>query len=346
MSARAALTPQMLQYDDFDDRSQTRWLPYLMYFHRADYRSDVITTDRLGFRPSQGPQGPDGAGHAGQASAGARLPDGSVRLLVGSSSAFGIGVTADDQTMATLLWSRYAPSKPWLNFAGRSFNSTQEAMLFLLFRHLLPPIDEIVFFSGLNDLALSRLPAEQRGEHGAFFNCGEYFNAMETLRAAHRKPQGRLGRRLRAGGGTASPTEPEVRPLPERVSGAVELTARNLDSWRLLAPDARISYVLQPLATWIRDDPAPEERQLFGELDEISNFWQLYGDIATRETGRTYAAQLREACEKRDIRFVDISPALAETVSPTDWMFVDRAHFTDLGSDIVTRVLAEQLELS
>lgn len=336
-SPRVSLTPQMLQYDDFDDRSKTRWLPYLMYFHRTDYRSEVINTDRLGFRFTPGP--------GARVSVGSALPRGPVRLLVGSSSPFGIGVTSDDQTIPALLWSRYAPSLPWVNFCGRSFNSTQETMLYAFFRHLLPPVDEIVFFSGLNDLALSRLPAEQRGEQGAFFNCGEYFDAMEQIRAKHRKPERRFGRRPREAAAADPQVEP-VRPLAERIAGAVESTARNLDLWRLLAPDARLSYVLQPLATWIRDEPAPQERLLFGELDEISNFWELYGDIATREAGRAYAEQMRVACEKRGIPFVDISPLLADVVATRDWLFVDRAHFTDVGSDIVARVLAESLRLS
>ena len=43
----------------------------------------------------------------------------------------------------------------WINFGGRSFNSTQELILFTLHRHLLPPIKEIVLFSGFNDLGLA-----------------------------------------------------------------------------------------------------------------------------------------------------------------------------------------------
>ncbi|MFH9613268.1 hypothetical protein ACH4MM_05840 [Streptomyces pratensis] len=54
---RYELTPQMKQYDDFDNRGHTRYLPYLMYFNHADYRSDVLNTDRFGFRFTHGPGG-------------------------------------------------------------------------------------------------------------------------------------------------------------------------------------------------------------------------------------------------------------------------------------------------
>jgi hypothetical protein len=326
----------MLQYDDFDDRGQTRWLPYLMYFHRKDYRSVVINTDDRGFRYSHG---------AGQRSSVSEpAPASPVRLFVGSSTAFGIGATSDEATIASRLWSTYAPSSPWVNFCGRSFNSAQEALLLQLYRHLLPPIAEVVFFTGLNDLALSRLPEEQRGDHGAFFNCGEYFEQMEALRVRHRKAATGIGRRVlrRPEPVVAAPPVP---PLSDRIASAVDLTARHLESWRLLLPDTPISFVMQPLATWIRAEPAPEEALIFGELDEVSNFWQLYGDIATLESGRAYAAATRAACEKADVRFLDISPVIAEAADARDWLFVDRAHFTDLGNDLVARLLAEQLGL-
>jgi hypothetical protein len=331
----------MLGYDVFDDRGETRWLPYLMYFHRAGFRSDVINTDTYGFRYSHGPDGL-------RASVGSDVPHGPVRLLAGSSTPFGIGATGDAATLASRLWSAPGtPGVPWLNFSGRSFNSAQELLLFTLYRHLLPArIDHIVVFSGLNDLALARLPRAQRGDHGGFFNCGEYFDAMEKLREPHRKQRTGLG--LRGKRRTEeSPAEP-VPPLAERIDFAVELTSRHLQAWRLLAAEtgARITYVLQPLATWIRQDHAPQEKLVFAELDARSNFWGLYGDIATVEAARTYADRLGQACAKQGIGFFDINPRLAEVVTAADWLFVDRAHFTDHGNDVVAGVLTEALDLA
>ncbi|MGH3750840.1 MAG: SGNH/GDSL hydrolase family protein, partial [Micromonosporaceae bacterium] len=307
------------------------------YFHRTNYRSDVINTDRLGFRISHGASEP--------ASAGGNMPKGPVRLFVGSSTAMGIGAESDAATLPSRLWSKYAPSRPWLNFAGRSYSSVQELMLFMLHRHLLPEIDEIVLFSGLNNLATARLPKSQRGEHGAFFNCGDFFDQMDALKLRVRKAKLGLTRRAKS---TPPPADEPVRPLDVRMSDAVELTVRHLDSWQIFAQaaGARVSFVLQPLATWVREEPAAQEKLLFGELDKISNFWQLFGDIATKESGRRYADELRQACEKQGVPFLDINPVLADAVTEQNWLFVDRAHFTDEGHDIVARLLAEQLNLS
>jgi hypothetical protein len=104
--------------------------------------------------------------------------------------------------------------------------------------------------------------------------------------------------------------------------------------------------VLQPLAGWVRHDPAPQEKLLFEELDRISNFRLVYGDIAAMEAGRSYAGALRGRCSKLGVRFVDMSPVIADAVRPADWLFVDRIHFTDTGHDIVSGLLAHSLGLS
>lgn len=339
-SYRAELTPQMLRYaEKFDDRGEIRWLPYLMYFHPAGYSSEVVNTDRLGFRVSHG----DG----GQASVGGRLPEGPVRLLAGSSTAFGIGATKDEATIASRLWSRYAPRTPWLNFAGRSHNSTQELLLFLLYRHLLSQVEEVVIFSGFNNLGLSRLPLSQQGDHGAFFNCSEYFECMDQLRASHRKLSdfGRFGRQRSL---AVDSVDSAVPGLTEQIANAAELTIRHLESWKLLTSAAgiKLSFVLQPLATWIRERPAHQEKLLFDELDAISNFQGVYGDISSIDAGRRYSDALGKGCETLGVPFYDLNSVLAETVSADEWLFVDRIHFTDHGYDLVSRLLATHLNLA
>ncbi|MEV7007431.1 hypothetical protein [Streptosporangium sp. NPDC051022] len=339
---RDELTPQMRDYDRFDDPGQRNYQPYVMYFHQTNFTSPVINTDRSGFRLSRGPDGES-------ASASSTVPKGPVRVLSGGSTALGVGATSDAHTLTSLLWSRYAPSHPWLNFAGRCYNSTQEALIFTLYRHQLPEIDEVVIFSGLNDLTVGRLPEWQQGDHGAFFFCGEYFEQMDELRERNRKSSKIFGRRAERA--RTIVTHDDVRrDIPKVIENAAELTLRQLDVWRRMAgPQTRISYVLQPMALWMRDVNAPEEQRLFDEIDRISKLgtWkELYGDISTKEAARAYADALRVGCEKQGARFFDLNPVVAETAKADDWLFVDRAHYTDRGHDLVARVLAEQLGLS
>lgn len=335
-SQRALLTPQMTHYTEklYEDGT-FRWLPYLMYFHPADYRSKVVNTDSLGFRISHGPDS--------TASPGGRLPSEPVNLLVGSSSVFGVGTTRDDATLPSRLWSRHAPNRPWLNFGGRSHNSTQELLLFLLYRHLLPPVEEIVICSGFNNLSLARLPDQVQGDHGAFFLCNEYFAKIAELRKPPKKSGGPF-RRERSPQPADAGT---VMDPTQQIARAADLTLRHVDSWQLLARalGARLSYVLQPMAPWVREEPAPEEAKLFDELDELFSFTEMFGDVMSQQVGRAYAAALEAGCQKQDVRFLDLNVALAGTAEPGEWIFVDRCHFTDSGHDKIARLLAEQLDL-
>ncbi|WP_342964927.1 hypothetical protein [Paraburkholderia sp. JHI2823] len=83
------LTPQMANCErKFTDAGEVRWLPYMMYFHPANYRSTVVNTDCSGFRYS------DRGGIRYSVSDRAGMHSG--RLLAGSSTVFGIGASAED----------------------------------------------------------------------------------------------------------------------------------------------------------------------------------------------------------------------------------------------------------
>jgi hypothetical protein len=340
------LTPQMADYNEFSYRGDMNFLPYLMYFNRPNFQSAAINTDQVGFRISHGP--------TTRASAGGDRLDGPVRLLVGGSVPLGYGATNDGATLASRLWTKHAPSRPWLTFAGQYYNSTQELMLFVLYRHLLPPVDEIVIFGGFNTLAMCRLSGLELGGQSPFFYCVEYLEKMRELRERHAK-QDREQRWRSGPKPRAVPTRPSTTdrrpPLATVIKSAVDLTLRHLDSWLPMAAatGARLTYVMQPLATWLREEPAAQEKLLFDELDRTSTYgtWEEnYGDVSSMAAGAAYVAAMAAGCECKGIRFVDMISRLAAAVSPSDWLYVDRAHFTDDGNDIVAALLADSLELS
>jgi len=341
------LTPQSMDYLRFLDRGEMVYVPYLMYFNQPNFRSNVINTDRYGFRFAHGANGRASV-------AGGDRQDGPVRLLVGGSGALGYGATSDADTVASRLWSKHAPARPWLNFGAPYFNSTQELMLFVLYRHLLPPLDEIVIFSGFNDLVMAQLTNLPLHGLGPFFFCNEYFEKMQELRQRYAKPVkgprwGRTAAKFSAA--TEEPAKPAQPTAASMIEAAVDLTVRHLDSWLVLATatGARVSFVLQPLASWVRAEPAPQEKLLFEEFDEVSEYgsWEeRYGEVGSIATGAAYAAVLGTACAQRGIPFVDTVSGLAAATGPSDWLFVDRGHCTDEGYDLVAQLLAESLELT
>jgi hypothetical protein len=333
MSARKQLTPHTFEYDEktLNDGREVNWTPFLMFFHPAGHRSPVVNTDCAGFRYShRGDLAYSVAEHTGVDSA---------RLLVGSSTVFGIGASSDRWTLASRLSAHDARPAPWLNFGALAFNSAQELLLYTLHRHQLPRIDEIVLFTGFNNLVLARLPKDERHAHGAFFNCNRYFDMVQNAEA------GTGGLRVLLGGLTQKPA-PEVKPSrAEQLTIASELTLRHLDGWRLLAGamGARLTFVLQPVALWVRERGCKEEEMLFAEFNQLGNFLDIYGDILTRHACLEYAERLQQGADRMGVNFINFSPLLAEVAKPDEWLFVDRIHFTDHGHDVVARLLLDLL---
>lgn len=333
MSSRKRLTPHTLEYDEktINEGREVNWTPFLMYFHPQNHRSPVVNTDAAGFRYSHRVDRTYSvAEHAGIDS---------VRLLAGSSTVFGIGATTDRWTLPSRLTVHDSRPAPWLNFGTLQFNSAQELLLMTLYRHLLPKVEEIVLFTGFSNLVLARLPKDERHVHGAFFNCNRYFDMVRAAEAENGGLRALLG-------GLTQKAAPEIKPsLEEQLSIASELTLRHLDGWRALANHlgARLTFVLQPVALWVRQRGCKEEEELFAEFNQQGNFLDLYGDILTRSTGLEYAARLKHGADRLDVNFINFSPFLAEVAQPDEWLFVDRVHFTDHGHDVVARLLLNLL---
>lgn len=332
MSIRSELTPQMLGYEQkFTDNGEMRWLPYLMYFHPENHASSVVNTDSVGFRYSE------------YASKRYAVADNdstdSVRLLAGSSTVFGIGASADRHTLSSRLSENDPRPQRWLNFGGRSFNSTQELMLMVLYQHLLPKVDEIVLFSGFNNLGLARLPDDRRLDHGAFFNCNQFFDAFSS--DAKGESTSLIKRIL--GSNDSSKAEQKIPSMEQQIRYASDLTLRHLKVWQSIAKsfDAKLTYILQPLAGWVRTVGCKEEEALFEELDRLGRFKDVYGDILQLDVCHEYASQLAQGAEKLDVNFINISPILSESTTPDQWLFVDRIHFTDDGHDFVAKKILE-----
>lgn len=331
MSARARLTPQMAAYDaHFTDSGAIRWLPYVIYFQPSDYRSPVVNTDTSGFRFSAGADGrPLSVAEHGE------VPG--VRLLAGSSTVFGIGASSDAATLPSRMTAHDTRPEPWLNFGGRSYNSAQELVLMALHQHQLPRVEEIVLLSGFNNLGLSRMPAASRGEHGAFFNCNKYF---EALAPASDPRSLRDWMRLRAAAAPLDDARPE---LGEQLDVAAGLTLRHFAAWKALADGlgARLTFVLQPLAGWVRPTGSVQEEALFAELDAAGSFTEVYGEILQPAVCHDYGDRLAAGADALGVGFVSLSPVMSERLAPDRWTFVDRIHFTDQGHDDVAQILLE-----
>lgn len=316
---RYQLVPQM---KDYDRLAEKKWLPYLMFFQPPGLKTASFTTDEQGFRGTldQGKPVAYSRFHA------AEQPRG---VLLGASTAFGVGAGSDGATLASRL--NGGGGRLWFNYSGRAFNSTQELMIFLL--HLPERVDNVLLFSGVNHLVLSHLSRETSPVYNSFF-----FQSMFERGMSGESQEGRGGLwRLLKGEFRRSSEEEQEQSAPrqsesERYENGLACMRRDMRLWALLreAMGFKLHFVFQPVLPWIEKPLAPEEKELFGLTDKLfpeesaNGFMEFLVSRAKRFTDDAKAI-----CRAQEVPFLDLNAGSAFT--RPDWLFVDRVHLTDAG---------------
>ena len=180
-----------------------RRAPHTLHVHESGYRSSTINTDALGLRYSHCAGKRFSVAERGAASR--------INLLVGGSTALGIGASCDEHTVASHL--SMLTGEVWLSLAGCGLNASQELLLFLTHQHRLGEVGHVVLLSGLNTLAHEALgevlagpyDPQQAKAHQAYLNS--FNEGMPPAGPARRDSLWqRLARHWHPGATNLSPT--------------------------------------------------------------------------------------------------------------------------------------------
>jgi hypothetical protein len=342
---RNFLTPQMNSYDNLTNN----WRAFLMYFHTSKFSSINVNTDLYGFRY--------GIKDGVQYSPEKMNNEGEVSLLIGGSTVFGVGASTDENTITSILSkpkSQNIKGETWLNFGGRAFGSNQELILFNQFSYKLPKIKNVIIFSGLNDLYLSLF--RDKGEHfGSFYFQKKFESAMNdsvlTWKGRifkflfHKILKDRVdytSLRLNTIVKTvknALITNVAVEEIKFDSDYAADQIKKNLFTWKHLSKslDFNLIYILQPVPHWFNKKLSKEEILLFSDLDKSRDNnkllplldFTLYDELKNR---------LQIICKDLSVPFYDSNSHFKKD-NLNVWMFVDRAHLTDLGNAEVANMI-------
>ena len=180
---------------------------------------------------------------------------------------------------------------------------------FAYYRDLLPSVDNIVIFSGVNDLYLYFASKYYNEQMGAFFNSTNWVNKMNTdfrLRSVMTRPL--INKILNVIYGahdfklisnrdafnllfrktsmeqirtTLSQFNP-IREHNEKPTEALNVLRRNISNWKIMADahNAKITYVLQPFNNWLPNRSLTEnEKSVFDILDNVGGEnWRIISE--------------------------------------------------------------------
>ncbi len=351
-SPRDLLTPQMHEYD----RVGVSFHPYIMFFQEKSYKSDVVNTDSNGFRFTN-------FNEKKFASDSLACVD-EVSLVIGGSTAFGVGATSDRQTISSILSQK--TNILHLNLGGRAFNSTQELILFKWLISQKPKIKDVTIVSGANDLYLSTIKTNS-------FMPGQFFGMQyeASMTKGMLSPKRKLLKLLLSKwapndinwtnmdiktiitsslksmiDSSTNRTLPRPNSYSERIFSVKSATSY-LDSslcfWSALSTflDFRLTYVLQPFASWCKKQYTHEEKSLFAYLNASE---QDPGGVLKQmldiENYSEFTQGISLICDKYKINYLDSNAILAgRAESSNEWLYVDRIHLTDLGYKVLANII-------
>ena len=361
--------PEMAEYRRF--AAQIEWRPYLMTWHPADYRSAVINTDKHGFRVSCDAKGrPFSIDDVAQEKC---------CVVVGNSTAMGASASSD----ATHLASQLAriDGKVWVNFGGRAFTSTQEAIHFLYNRHRFKSIETVVIFSGIIDLYCGFAFDEFDPDFGSLFQAPEFDTVMNGPRRLTGKraamevllspvygdridyaniPLSALAKELVAARRREAPRNRVTRLHDDSAAGhkrafpsrrakrdrILQTLARNLDIWSDVARagNTQVIFALQPLPPWTGKIYSVEEREIFDYFDKRDSEWHECLKLALdAESHGWFAEGARRLSEERGLKFIDLNRSWRSRRTDGEWLFVDMCHLNDAGFALSAECLNKEV---
>jgi hypothetical protein len=343
------------QHQSYLDSDPGEFRPFVMYVNRPLFRSPAVNTDRYGMREQY-----DSRGQLIKLDTCAQTYQ-ECNVLVGGSTAFGVDATSDRRVISHYL---NRDGCPCLNLSIRGATSQQEFIVFLLLRRLLPKVNSLVLFSGINNVALASVPdtlfypefgalfcEDQQFER--FYNQYELFGASRDVYDRHSFQRmagkyfskSRLLRSfyhlMRSPNRRTLPEKPRY-TFDEKLDLMLQVAANDIDSWASFHPNKnfRVHYVLQPVLTWTAKTLTEVESECFeADLDLIPSM-RVYTNQAVYTKVST---TLSEACQRSGIDFYDANVWLGDPKYSKLNLFTDVVHLTDLGNKVIAEQLLERI---
>ena len=350
MDVRLKYCPQ------FKDYYQIRSLyePFIMFTQNKNFRSKVCNTDIYGFRFNNNVNLEnfenifDRSNHYKSDKA----------ALIGSSTSFGIGVTEDKKTIASLL--SHKTNYDFFNLGGKGFSGLQEIIVFQSVINKMKNLKKIIIVSGINDLYLFN-SVKYQNFTGPFYYNQQYLDAIIN------KNIGISKKILKFIFKTIFPneiiyfdrmTKKEIlKYLLEsnyrnsykknskyftKLTNLDDSISRNLTLWKYLSKGLgiEIHFFLQPFLDWCKE-PSKEELEISEYLyfkrnkdQSVINLKNYYED---------YKKKLIKFCNVTEIPFFDCNDFFRQNSNKSDWLFVDRIHLNDKGSDLISEYIKSKI---
>ena len=349
MNLRYSFCPQMRVYDQLTEE----YLPHIMYTQTRNFRSEVCNTDFNGLRFNEG----NNLNKSLSIFDKTKSSDLKEGLIIGGSTAFGVGTSQDKHTLSSLLSKKN--NYCFHNLGGRAYNGFQELILYQSLIEKVDKIKKIIIFSGLNDLYLLNHVNFQNNIGPIFFNK-RFFEALKyseigiirkflhlylspfflkdidwsniTKKDLYKYLTNKKFR---------SDYKLRIQNFEKKISldGVI---LRNLKLWNIITKNQNIYiyYFLQPYFFWCKE-ASKEEEKLMNYYKKHEVYWNAHDII--NDSYIKYKKKIENYCNNFSIKFFDCNEYFLENINKNEWLFIDRAHLNDNGYSIIANYIKSKV---
>ena len=330
------ILPSISQYEKMP---MVNNVPFAMNAGAFNYRSENINTDSDGFRFTKYKDG-------------YILPNDiekfeEVNIIIGNSTLFGVGVSNDDNTIASKL-SKIS-KEPWLNISIRGAVSLTEYIHAIRYIYKAKKVKNIIIFSGIVDIYLNLLvdkptKFEKRIEPERWiYSCpkriiSRFFAKRYKLRQLDIIDKSFM-ELLFYPFNKKNFVKKETLTLNQQIDDCIENIKKIFFLYSALEKqlDTNVIYMLQPFYYWTNKKKSKMEIEIFKLLEEIDKgtFWDRTRKELDENIYKEIIKKLKKEAKNFDIKFVDTN----SLYNTEETIFSDSVHFTDTGSEFTAKLI-------
>jgi hypothetical protein len=341
------------------DKLVNIWKPFVMFFNQANFKSRVYNLDKFGFRFNDLSNLKNLDLEKDNSIFNEKIFSKSKETasLVGGSSAFGTGASSDSFTVSSILSKK--TNTHFFNLGCSAFSGFQEIILFQTFINLLKNTKKVIIFSGLNDIFLTHYLSTFDPVFGFHYFSQRYIEGMiqSTLSWKRNLVKSIFGPFIKHNANWNSVTRKQLlnfllkknefkKPdLSNKKEILKDLVEKNFQFWANIqrGMGIKIIYALQPCANWCEKDFSDEEKEIFSVTDTTTQRPYQIWKMLDKTLYTYYKNLIEENCNHFNFDFVDCNDYFSNNNFNKQWLFVDRAHLTDLGNEKVAELIMSRL---
>jgi len=342
---RYEILPQMRIYDQIG----YRWLPFIMFSQTPNFRSDVLNTDNKGLRFNS-------IKKIKKSIIDPTINKESI-IIMGSSYAFGVGSTSDENSISGIL-EKTNKNYNYLSLTGRAYVGFQELILLFANFNRLRNIKKIIIISGIADIYLSNFYINNYPD--VFYFQSNYINEMSTNTISFKK---KIIKNFLNLFNPDFVTHDEIFNMNKnsflkflfskeyrksyRTSNQFDHHSlehklnRNFMLYKTLEKhfDCEVYFLFQPVLNWCKEKSKDEELLSDYSNKYFSKINQHLQKIITKENHQKYNKLFNKVASNNSVKFYDTNEHLKKFLSKKDWIFVDNAHCNDAGYKLIAEFI-------